>query len=117
MLKVFYFFKRRPDISAHEFHRYWREEHGPLFCGTQLAQRYVVRYEQNHTSEANAVINGDDFDGVSIMWFRTIDDIRGYYADPDFAAVLIPDGDRFIDAAATRRVITEAEEVLIADSE
>ena len=44
MLKVFYFFKRRSDISADEFHRYWRDEHGPLFCeGTPFGGPALMR--------------------------------------------------------------------------
>jgi len=35
---------------------------------------------------------------------------------PRFTTVLVPDGDRFIDASATKRVVTEGEEVLMVAS-
>jgi uncharacterized protein (TIGR02118 family) len=110
MVKMFWFLKRRPDMTPDEFHRYWRQQHGPLFCNTAVAQRYVVRYEQNHAAPASSVLGGDDFDGVSVMWFRSVDDIEAMYADPEFHSVLIPDGERFIDREATKRFVTLAEE-------
>jgi uncharacterized protein (TIGR02118 family) len=110
MVKVFWFLKRRPEITPDEFHRYWREHHGPLFCNTAVAQRYVVRYEQNHTAPASSLLGSDDFDGVSVMWFRSVEDIEAMYADAEFQGVLIPDGEKFIDREATKRLLTLAEE-------
>ena len=110
MVKMFYFFKRRPELSPAEFHRYWREQHGPLFCSTAVAQRYVVRYEQNHAAPENAGVGGDDFDGVSVMWFRSVDDVHAMRADPEFRDVVLPDGDKFIDSTATKLMMTLAEE-------
>jgi uncharacterized protein (TIGR02118 family) len=110
MVKMFYFFKRHGDMSRDEFHRYWRERHAPLFCNTGIARRYVVRYEQNHTTPENAGIAGDDFDGVSVMWFRSVDDVHAMRADPEFRDVVLPDGEKFIDGAATKLLMTFAEE-------
>jgi hypothetical protein len=97
MVKMFYFFKffkRRANMSPDEFHRYLREQHAPLFCNTGIARRYVVRYEQNHTAPENAGIAGDDFDGVSVMWFRSVDDLHAMRADPKFRDVVLPDGEK-----------------------
>jgi uncharacterized protein (TIGR02118 family) len=110
MVKMFYFFKRRADMSSDEFHRYWREHHAPLFCKTGIARRYVVRYEQNHTTPENAGVAGDDFDGVSVMCFRSVDDVHAMRADPEFRDVVLPDGEKFIDGAATKLLMTFAEE-------
>jgi uncharacterized protein (TIGR02118 family) len=110
MVKLFYFFKRRPELSAEEFHRYWREQHGPLFCNTSLARRYVVRYEQNHTAGDNDGMGGDDFDGVSVMWFQSVDDVNAMRADPEFREVVLPDGNKFINPTTTKIVLTLAEE-------
>ena len=48
MVKVYFLLKRRADLTPEQFDRYWREQHAPLFCGMEIARRYVVRYEQNH---------------------------------------------------------------------
>jgi hypothetical protein len=58
-------------------------------------------------------MSGDDYeeyDGVSIMWFRSVSDMQAMFADPAFAPVL-EDGERFLDPTATMQVVTFAEEV------
>ena len=111
-VKAIWFLKRRPDMSPDDFHRYWREDHGPLFCNAGPAQRYVTRYEQNHATPENGAMSGDDFveyDGVSIMWFRSVEDMQTMFADPGFTHVL-DDGDNFLDRTATQQIVTFAEE-------
>jgi len=118
MVKAFWFLKRRPEISPEEFHRYWRDHHGPLFCSTAPTQRYVTRYEQNHAAPENQALSGDDYveyDGVSIMWFRSVEDMQAMFADPAFAPVL-EDGDRFLDKGATMQIVTFAEEPFALDT-
>jgi hypothetical protein len=51
----------------------------------------------------------EEYDGVSIMWFRSVEDMQAMFADPDFAPVL-EDGERFVDVAATMQIVTSAEE-------
>jgi len=109
VVKMFFFFKRRPDLSPEEFHRYWREQHGPFFCKTAAARRFVTRYEQNHAAPEDADLGGGDFDGVSIMWFRSIEDVRAMRADPEYREVVL-DGHNFIDMSATRLMFSLAEE-------
>ena len=104
MVKAIWLLKRRSDMSPADFHAYWREKHGPLFCNTSAAQRYVVRYEQNHATPENAAIS-DDFDGASVMWFRSIADMEAMYADPDFQNVVMADGANFVDRTATKRLL------------
>jgi uncharacterized protein (TIGR02118 family) len=112
VVKAFWFLKRRPEMSLDDFHRYWREQHGPLFCNAAPAQRYVTRYEQNHAAPENHALSGDDYeeyDGVSIMWFRSVEDMQAMFADPALAPVL-EDGDQFLDVTATKQIVTFAEE-------
>ena len=89
-----------------------REQHGPLFCSVAPAQQYVTRYEQNHAAPENHSISGDDweeYDGVSIMWFRSVEDMQAMFADPAFAPVL-EDGAQFLDPTATMQIVTFDEE-------
>jgi uncharacterized protein (TIGR02118 family) len=116
MVKMFYFLKRRADMSPAEFHRYWREHHGPLFCESAIARRYCVRYEQNHAPPENADVGGDEFDGVSVMWFRSVDDVRAMRADAEFRDVVVADGTNFLDTAATKLLIAVADESFVFDS-
>jgi len=110
MIKMFYFLNCRSGMSPSGFHRYWREQHGPLFCNTELARRYVLRYEQNHTAPEDADIGGEGFDGVSVMWFRSTEDIHAMRAHPEFLDVVVADGDKFLESTATRVLMTLDEE-------
>lgn len=109
MVKVIWLLKRRADLSAADFHRYWRETHGPLFCDTPVTRRYVVRYEQNHATPENEPMNDEEFDGASVMWFNSIDDYRALFSHPEFEVVL-NDGANFLDFTATKQLLSFAEE-------
>jgi uncharacterized protein (TIGR02118 family) len=110
MVRMFYFLQRRPDVSPDEFHRYWREHHAPLFCNNAAAQRYCVRYEQIHAAPDDVELGGGSFDGVSVMWFDSADDVRAMRAHPEYREVIL-DGDNFVDTATTKVLLTDAEEV------
>ena len=109
MVKAIWFLKRRSDMSPAEFHRYWRDTHGPLFCNSPAARRYVLRYEQNHATPENAAID-DDFDGASVMWFRSMEDFEAIQADPEYQSVVMADGENFLDLAATKQLVCFDEE-------
>jgi len=111
VVKVFYLLRRRPDVSAEEFHRYWRQVHGPLFWETSAARNRVVRYEQHHTAPTTFLAGTDAIDGISVFWFESMEDLQALYADQEFLTSVVPDGARFIDQSSIRRIITDAEDV------
>ena len=110
MVKFITFLKRRSDMSAEDFHRYWRETHGPLHCNSPAARRYVLRYEQNHATPENAAMSDDEFDGAAVMWFRSIEDFEAMFADPEYQNVVMADGQNFLDGMAVKRLLCFAEE-------
>jgi uncharacterized protein (TIGR02118 family) len=110
MVKMFFFLKRAPEISPAEFHRYWSDHHGPLFASSAAARRYVVRYEQNHVASEDTGLSGMEFDGVSVMWFRSLDDVHAMRADTEYRDVVVRDGENFCDLTATKVMMTFNEE-------
>jgi uncharacterized protein (TIGR02118 family) len=110
MVKFICFLKRRSDVSPAEFHRYWRDKHGPLHCNSLAARRYCLRYEQNHATPENVGMSDDDLDGASVMWFRSIEDFEAMFADPEYQNVVMVDGENFLDRAGTKRLLCFAEE-------
>lgn len=82
MVKAIWFLKRRSDVRPADFHCYWRDIHGPLFCNSPAAQRYVLRYEHNHATPENAAMSDDEFDGASVMWFRSVEDLQALLVAP-----------------------------------
>ncbi len=81
MIKLVYCLRRQEGMSLAEFHRYWREVHGPLVHKNAAALR-VRRYVQVHTLDdainqalgrqrGNAL---EPFDGVAELWWDSLDD-------------------------------------------
>lgn len=88
--------RRKPDWSAQEFRRYWREVHGPLAAKLPGLRRY----EQNHVTDS--VQRGIAFergpehlDGFSMLWFDSIEAMRAAIAT-DAGQALVADENHFI---------------------
>jgi uncharacterized protein (TIGR02118 family) len=112
MIKMICLLRRKEGMSPEEFHRYWREQHGPLVMGTKSAT-WVRRYEQNHRPLSD-YRDGDDrrgWDGVTIQWFDSLEDFHASLAEDDYA-LIDADTKRFLDLDALQLIFTEeAEEV------
>ena len=48
MIRLTFLLRRKPDLSAAEFYRYWLEEHGPLVA-SHAKRLNALRYVQVHT--------------------------------------------------------------------
>ena len=60
---------RRRDLAVPEFHRYWREHHGPLAARIAPIRRYV----QSHSIDDPAT---RAHDGIASTWFDDVDAMR-----------------------------------------
>ncbi len=70
---------RRPDLPVDEFHRYWREHHGPL--AATIAP--VLRYVQSHAIDDPTTRR---FDGIASTWFESTDAMRASARTDEYAA-------------------------------
>ncbi|MFH1090954.1 MAG: EthD domain-containing protein [Pseudomonadota bacterium] len=84
MLKSFELVTRKPGMPLEEFHRYWREFHGPLAAKIKQIKRYV----QSHTlmSEYQKALP-PYYDGVAETWFEDTAAMRQSGQTPELAAV------------------------------
>lgn len=108
MIKLTFCLRRRPDLSLEEFHRYWREEHGPLVAD-RAAVLGIRRYQQVHTldeSQLHAALqdrNGGappPFDGIAEVWVDDVEAFRSGSGTPEAAQAareLLEDEASFID--------------------
>jgi uncharacterized protein (TIGR02118 family) len=104
--------RRKAGMSPEEFHRYWREHHGPLVAGTESGS-YVVRYEQHHRALEDYTSQDDGgFDGVAVQWFRSRADYEAHLRAPDFAQVWA-DIERFLDVDRLVYVLTDETAVVL----
>jgi uncharacterized protein (TIGR02118 family) len=109
MVKLICFVKRKPGMDADEFHRYWREVHGPLIASTRSG-RHVLRYEQNHRVREHWDQAG--YDGVTEQWFTSVDDFFASLQEDDYP-LIDADVAKFIDTDSLEWIITEEPEVFV----
>lgn len=108
MVKLICFVRRKPGMEAEEFHRYWREEHGPLVASTKSGG-HALRYEQNHRVRDHWDQPG--YDGVTEQWFRSVDDFFASLQEDDYH-LIEEDIAEFIDVDSLEWMITDDAEVI-----
>jgi uncharacterized protein (TIGR02118 family) len=68
---------RRPDLAVEEFHRYWREHHGPLAARIAPIRRYV----QSHAvDDPRTRVH----DGIASTWFDDTHAMRASAASEEY---------------------------------
>ena len=121
MIKLTFAVRRRDDIEPEEFHRYWRDEHGPLVRSFQ-ATLGIRRYVQVHRLETplNDVLQAsrnalEPFDGVAELWWDDLDALTAGSSTPEGLAAgqaLLTDEARFIDLARSALWLGEEVEII-----
>ena len=109
MIVITFLLQRRPDMSSDEFHRYWREQHGPLVASTKSGG-HALRYEQNHRVREHWDQAG--YDGVTEQWFRSVDDFFASLQEDDYP-LIEADVAKFIDVDSLEWMITDEPEVIV----
>ena len=112
--------RRRDDVAPEEFHRYWREEHGPLAIGL-LQPLALRRYVQTHTLDtdlnpqfAAARGTGEAYDGVAELWWDSLEDLMAGFGSEEGQranAALAEDEARFIDLERSVLFLAEEQEM------
>ena len=115
MIKLVYAIRRRPDFTPEAFRKRWLE-HGPLVRDAARAIR-ARRYVQSHTLDTplNAVLAasrgmGEAFDGITEVWWDSMDEIVAGLEDPasrDAQIRLLEDERKFIDLEKSFVFLTE----------
>jgi uncharacterized protein (TIGR02118 family) len=112
VVKLVCLVRRKPGMTPAEFHRYWREQHGPLVI--EASGKYLLRYEQNHRPLSSYKSDDDDgFDGLTVEWFESEDAFWAMVADPSYAERLHPDEQKFLDLDRIVWFLTEEPDVFI----
>lgn len=125
MIKLTFAVRRRADINPAEFHRYWRDEHGPLVRSLQVALA-IHRYVQTHRVETplNDGLRAsrsalEPFDGVAELWWEDLDALVLATSSPEGSAAgqtLLEDEARFIDLEHSALWLGQEIEIISLDS-
>ena len=115
--------RRREELPEEEFHRYWREEHGPL-ARELLSGLGARRYVQTHTlsSDLNAPLaasrgTSEAYDGLAEVSWDSLEALAaavGSEEGQQTNARLAEDEARFIDLERSSIFLTE-EQAFIGD--
>ncbi|TML65475.1 MAG: EthD family reductase [Actinobacteria bacterium] len=122
MIKLTFAVRRRADVDPGEFHRYWRDEHGPLVRSFQSVLG-IRRYVQVHRVDTpfNDVLRQsrgalEPFDGTAEVWWDDLESLAAGTSTPEGVAAaqaLLEDEARFIDLARSALWLGEEVEVIV----
>ena len=124
MIKLTFAVRRRDDVDPAEFHRYWRDEHGPLVRSFQKTLG-IRRYVQTHRVEGplNDALRAsrnalEPFDGTAELWWDDLDELaKASTSEEGLAAgrALLEDEARFIDLERSALWLGEEVEIISLD--
>ncbi len=100
MVKLVACLKRKPGMSSAEFHRYWKDVHGPLVKGVPEFMRHVRKYIQSHSVSDKVPTfptAPSHYDGVAELWFDSLEDIGKAFNEPRYMEVIRVDEPKFLD--------------------
>lgn len=110
-VKLFRFLTRRRGWSIQEFTRHWQTRFAPRLTSTPSYQHHAVRYAQNHPF-ANLHPGGTPFDGISSVWFDTVEALQTWRRSGDAAKVLAPAEEEFSNREERRTLVTREIQVI-----
>ena len=125
MIKLTFVVRRRSDVEPAEFHRYWRDQHGPLVRSLQSVLG-IRRYVQTHRLETpmNDLLRAsrralEPFEGVAELWWDDLDALVAAATSSEGSAagrLLLEDETKFIDLERSALWLGEEIEIIPLDS-
>lgn len=94
-LKMFAFFKRKPQLSRAEAQLYYRTTHAKV--GESINHGRTVRFVQNHVRPGFVAPDPRyDFDAGPEIWFRSMEIALDLFNDTEAMRILSEDEERFV---------------------
>jgi len=117
MIRLTAMLRRNPALSAEDFHAHWRDVHATKILSVPGIGDHVVRYEQHpRIADGSGSWTGSEgFDGVTMQWFRSIDDFNRMIADPRYQEIVGPDERHLLDLAGGVYLLTDEPRTVIGD--
>jgi uncharacterized protein (TIGR02118 family) len=112
MIKLIVLVKRNPALSPTHFHEYWRTQHARKVRSIPACAKYIRRYVQAHTVDAEYATGDPAYDGTAEICFDSVQDKDAFFSDPDYLAIVAPDERVFADMDQTRFIVCREEQVI-----
>ena len=132
-VRVLVFLHRKEGVSAEEFSKYWKDEHGDLFCNLPIIKKNLTRYEQVSSTSLYTVklkprrllarlpqfhfnmpyneelaklgLFKSEHYGVAILESDSEQKIIDILSDPDYINIIQPDQDKFFDRSMMEAIL------------
>ena len=101
MLHLLYFITRKPFLSDEEFHRYWKDTHGPI--AARIAQTW--RYEQSHRIPVEGT--NSPYDGAAEAWIEDQAAMDALRTSAEYVNGALVDEPNFIDMNRVEWLVTQ----------
>ncbi len=101
MLHLLYFITRKPSLSDEEFHRYWKDTHGPI--AARIAQTW--RYEQSHRIPLAGT--NSPYDGAAEAWIEDQAAVDALRTSAEYVNGALADEPNFIDMNRVEWLVTQ----------
>ena len=123
LIRVSFFFTKRPYMSQSEFETYWRDTHGRLAVASKaFSEAKIQQYSQIHNSKdlskeaakLGLPLMEFEWDACSEMYVRTWEDYVKFATSDELRDVLGPDGARIMDTdKGVKVMVTKVDPVYI----
>lgn len=117
MIRLTALLKRNPALTREQFLTHWREVHAAKILSVPRIGEWLVRYEQHERIDpafAGVPWTGnDDYDGMTLQWFRSVDDFYAMISDDDYKRIVGPDERELLDMASVVAMLTDAPRIVI----
>jgi uncharacterized protein (TIGR02118 family) len=100
LIHIHYFITRKPGLDEAEFHRYWREVHGPIAARIPQLRRYV----QSHRIPAPG--SNSPYDGCAEVFLDGFDTLNALREAPEYLQGALADERNFIDLSRVEWMVT-----------
>ncbi len=111
MIKGIALVARKAGLPAAEFHRYWREVHGPLALQITNLRRYV---QSHRRADPLPGFENVPYDGVAEVWFDTLAALQNMPQNPEYIDAAQADEPNFLDM--TQLAFLATREHIVIDS-
>ena len=107
MIHVYYFATRKTGMDEVEFHRYWREVHGPIVVKIRQLRRYVQSHRIATARTGSAYDEGaSPYDGVAEVLLDGLEAFAATRETPEYLEGALADERNFIDLTRVEWMVT-----------
>jgi uncharacterized protein (TIGR02118 family) len=101
MIHALYFITRKPSITDGEFHRYWKEVHGPIARQIKQMRRYVQSHRIPFPGQ------NSPYDGAAEVWLEDDAALTALQQSPEYQQGALVDEPNFIDMSRVEWLATQ----------